>query len=316
MLHITNGDSVVGTFRQVKFPGAYLPWRDVLHDGPVPQTATLEELSDVRAQALASFGWGALDQLREGFAARDLALAGFRKQDEVVLWFEHDLLDQLQLVQLLDWFSQQDLGQTKLNLVQIGSYPGVTPFYGLGQLSGPQLARLFPLRKPVTAEHFAVAREGWQAFRAAEPAALLEFTRQKSSEMPFLPAALSRFLQEYPWTRDGLSRTERQVLQAAANGRRKKNDIYFLARKEEVVPWGDWSVFLRIAWLSAGPNPALVETRKDEFTITEAGSQLLAGKADWITLRGGVDTWLGGVHLEGAQPRWRWDEALKTLVAN
>jgi hypothetical protein len=33
----------------------YLAWYDSLHDGPVPQTGTLSELSDIRAQALASF---------------------------------------------------------------------------------------------------------------------------------------------------------------------------------------------------------------------------------------------------------------------
>src|SRR5262249_4476857 len=99
MLHITNGESVTGTFRQVKFPGTYLAWNDVLHDGPVPQTATLDELSDVRAQALAGFGAGDLEKLRAGFAARDRALQDFRKHQDVVLWFEHDLYDQLQLLQ-------------------------------------------------------------------------------------------------------------------------------------------------------------------------------------------------------------------------
>src|SRR4029077_4661912 len=124
MLHITNGDSVVGTFRQVKFPGAYLSWRDVLHDGPVPQTETLTELSDVRARALAGFGWGSYEKIRADFTARDQALENFLKHEEVVLWFEHDLFDQLQLIQLLDWFDQQDLGGVKLGLIQIDSYPG------------------------------------------------------------------------------------------------------------------------------------------------------------------------------------------------
>ncbi|HEU4413180.1 MAG TPA: DUF1835 domain-containing protein, partial [Candidatus Angelobacter sp.] len=117
MLHITNGDSVVGTFRKVKFPGVYLPWRDVLHDGPVPQTATLGELSDIRAQALADFGLGGLEDMRTGFAARDRVLEDFHRHEEIVLWFEHDLYDQLQLLQILDWFSQQDLGKVKLSLI-------------------------------------------------------------------------------------------------------------------------------------------------------------------------------------------------------
>ncbi|HZD94741.1 MAG TPA: DUF1835 domain-containing protein [Candidatus Sulfotelmatobacter sp.] len=314
MLHITNGDSVVGTFRQVKFPGAYLAWRDVLHDGPVPQTETLGELSDIRAQALAGFGWGEVEQMRAGFAARDQALENFHKHEEVVLWFEHDLYDQLQLLQLLDWFGQQDLGKANLSLVQVDSYPGVKPFHGLGQLSGPQLARLFPTRIPVTGAHMAIARDAWQAFRSNTPAALVQLAKQKFSELPFLGAALTRFLQEYPWTSDGLSRTERQTLQAAAGGGRTKEKNYMESRKQEEVPWGDASVYLRIGGLASGKNPALSEVRKNEYTVTDAGRQLLEGKADWITLHGGIEAWLGGVHLTGEKPRWRWDESGMTLV--
>jgi hypothetical protein len=313
MLHITNGESVTGTFQQIRLPGSYLAWNDVLHDGPVPQTETLNELSQVRAQTLAGFGWGDYAQLRAGFARRDRALEAFRGNQDVVLWFEHDLYDQLQLLQLLDWFAQQDLGAVNLDLIQIDSYPGVRPFYGLGQLSGPQLSRLFPSRKRVTAEQMTIAREAWRAFRAGDPASLLEFTRHEFAEMPFLKAALRRFLEEYPWTTDGLSRTERQVLQAAAV-KRKKQDIYFESRKQEDVPWGDCSVYLRMAWLARGPNPALVEAPKNEFAITDAGCQLLAGKADWGKLSGGIDRWLGGVHLTGAEPQWRWDPAQKTLT--
>src|SRR5262249_5977248 len=153
-----------GTFRQVRFPGSYLAWRDVLHDGPVPQTATLSELSDVRAQALAGFGAGDYEELRAGFAARDQVLEDSAKHEEIILWFEHDLYDQLQLLQILDWFGSNGNG-SRLSLIQVNSYPGVKPFHGLGQLSGPQLARLFPTRANVTSAHLTAAREAWQAFR-------------------------------------------------------------------------------------------------------------------------------------------------------
>lgn len=318
MLHITNGDSVVGTFRQVRFPGAYLPWRDVLHDGPVPQTATLSELSDVRAKALASFGWGDYEDMRSGFAARDKVLEDSGKHEEIVLWFEHDLYDQLQLLQLLDWFSSNGNGSSKLSLIQINSYPGVKPFYGLGQLSGPQLARLFPTRTTVTSAHLTAAREAWQAFRSADPGALLELTErveQKSYALPFLAKALQRFLQEYPWTIDGLSRIERQILQAVGTRRRKQQEIYFESSKHEETPWGDASVYLRVNGLASGPNPALVEVHKNEYAVTDAGQKLLEGKTDWIALSGGIDRWLGGVHLNGQQPQWRWDDSNKTLVS-
>jgi hypothetical protein len=315
MLHIANGESVTGTFRQVRFPGTYLAWKDSLHDGPVPQVGTLSELSDIRAQALAGFGGGEYEKLRADFASRDRALQDFRKHQDVVLWFEHDLYDQLQLLQLLDWFEQQDLDGINLDLVQINSYPGVRPFYGLGQLSGPQLARLFPMRKRVTHTQRSIATETWRAFRAADPTDLVAISQQNIPEMPFLAAALVRFLEEYPWATNGLSRTERQVLQVASAGKRKKQEIYMESRKQEDVPWGDLSVYLRLAWLASGPNPALVEAPKNEFTITDAGHQVLEGKADWSKLQGNIDRWLGGVHLTGERPQWCWNNEKKTLIA-
>ena len=171
------------------------------------------------------------------------------------------------------------------------------------------------MRKRVTHAQRSIATETWRAFRADDPTDLAAISQQKFDDMPFLVAALARFLEEYPWTSDGLSRTERQLLQAVAGGKRKKTDIYMESRKQEDVPWGDASVYLRLAWLTAGPNSALVESPKNEFTITDAGRQLLEGKADWIKLQGGIDRWLGGVHLNGDQPKWRWDSEKKTLIA-
>jgi hypothetical protein len=28
----------------------------------------------------------------------------------------------------------------------------------------------------------------------------------------------------------------------------------------------------------------------------------------------GVDRWIGGVHLRGRYPQWRWDEGTETIV--
>ncbi len=314
MLHVVNGDSVIASFQQVKFPGGYLSWKDVLHDGPVPVTSTLEELSAIRARALSDFGWGDYEQLYANFAERDRALAGFRNHEEVILWFEHDLYDQLQLLQVLDWFAAQDLGKTRLSLIQINSYPGVQPFYGLGQLTGKQLAELFPVRKAVTAEQLAIGEKAWQAFRAASPESLFELATQDIPEMPYLPATLLRFLQEYPWVGDGLSRMQRQVLHAVESGAKSKREIYLSSRKAEACPWGDASVHLRLQSLTVGPAPALLKTPNGDYTITERGRDLLDGKADWVRLCGGIDVWLGGVHLTGDKAAWCWDETKQELV--
>src|SRR4029453_19392646 len=58
----------------------------------------------------------------------------------------------------------------------------------------------------------------WRAFRQPTPEALDELRRDDTFALPYLAAALTRFLQEYPWTTDGLSRTERRLLTLATDG--------------------------------------------------------------------------------------------------
>ena len=323
MLHVTNGDSVIESFKAGQVPGVYLAWRDPLHDGPVPETSSLEELSDVRARALSDFGWGSYSQIRQQFSKRDRTLAGFREHDETVLWFEHDLYDQLQLIQLLDWFSGQDLGSTRLSLVQVGEYPETTvrprpdptpTFNGLGELTGEQLARLLPARVPITARHFELGRAAWRAVRATDPGSLLEIARGVDAALPFLGAALHRFLEEYPSPRNGLSRTEQQLLVAAALGARQRQALYLQTQSFESCPWGDASVFLRLKGLAAGPNPALTPVSADEFALNDHGKRLLAGDDDWVRSSGGLDRWIGGVHLVGEDVRWRWSDGRRTLT--
>jgi len=67
--------------------------------------------------------------------------------------------------------------------------------------------------------------------------------------------------------------------------------------------------------LAAGPHPLvdvdappLREGFPHEGTVrlTDTGRAVLDGRADWIRLNG-IDRWLGGVHLHGADAQWRWD---------
>jgi hypothetical protein len=326
MLHITNGQSTIQGLAEGAVPGAFLAWKDPLHDGPVTEMSSLEELSRVRARALAAFGWGSEAVFHAEFADRDRTLSGFREYDETILWFEHDLYDQLQLIQLLDWFSRQDLDGVHLSLIQIGDYAGsmkqaagdagqtMPPFYGLGQLRGVDLAALLPTRSPVTAAQFDAARRAWQAVRSTDPSGLVAIAEGVSREMPFLGPATVRLLEEYPSAANGLSRLEQELLVSGALGARTGHALYRQSQSFESCPWGDSSVFLRLHGLASAPVPAFDRLGDDEFRINELGRRLLAGDADWIVSSGGIDRWLGGVHLSGTSVRWRWSGQRRALV--
>ena len=105
LLHITNGDSVVGTLKQAGVPGNYSSWADVLWEGPVFQ-ADDDALLRNRARFLCESGYSnSYEESLSTLQTWETALKGYRSYDEVVLWFEHDLFDQLILIRLLDWLS-------------------------------------------------------------------------------------------------------------------------------------------------------------------------------------------------------------------
>jgi hypothetical protein len=261
-------------------------WRDVLHEGPVPALPPAE-LREARAAFLAGEGWGSRDAILAGLEARDRALV---EADHAVLWFEHDLYDQLQLVQALALAPDP----ARLELVNVDRF--------LGTLAAADLEALWPGRRPVTVEDVAVARAAWDAVRAPEPTAVAALVAVVPSPLPFLHAALRRFLEELPWTRDGLSRSERQLLDALADGARTPSAAFAAAQEREEAPFlGDAWAFRRLAAL--GP---LVEEHGDgALALTDAGRAVLAGEADRIELLG-IDRWLGGTHLRRGAV-WRWD---------
>src|SRR5258705_11742839 len=83
-------------------------------------------------------------------------------------------------------------------MIQIGSHPEVTPFHGLGELTGAQLMALLPSRKPVTARQLEIGRAGWSAFCSPEPSALRAFAEPSDAEMPFIQQAIKDLFQQFP----------------------------------------------------------------------------------------------------------------------
>jgi hypothetical protein len=314
MLHITNGDSVRELIHGSGIPGTVLAWRDVLHEGPVPAGLSLDELREVRAHFIAECGWGDYTTVLHELYKRDTTLADFREHEEVVLWFEHDLYDQLQLIQLLHWFSRQDWAGTRLSLICIGAFPGVAKFYGLGQLSAEQIASLYPTRTWVTDAQLALGRRAWQAFCSPDPMTLEALLAQGTIALPFLAAALRRHLQQFPSIRNGLSRTENQVLEALATGPFAPRDLFKTTQGREEVPFmGDTVFWTYLDRLARGRKPLLAKTRNRRVVqVTRVGIQVHQRVEDCIRVRG-IDRWLGGVHLYG-KTAWRWDEGRGRLI--
>jgi hypothetical protein len=332
-LNVTSGDKTVELLRQSSVPGELLPWRDVLHEGPVPAGLSLEELSRVRARFISDSLWGeSFEQVLSEFAERDNVLKAFKRFDEIVLWFEHDLYDQLHLLQLLQWFALRRQVGPPLTVICIGEYPGIERFLGLTQLSPDQLDSLYEQRTPVTETVLTLGESAWKAFTNSRPDAIQELLREELSALPFLRGALFRHLEQFPSTRNGLSRTETQILEVLQAGPAELRRVFRASQIElEERPFmGDVPFMLQVRALGAGREPLLAfedgqrpsrsdgppfsdETWRRRLAATEAGLRVLTGQVDRGRYQN-LDRWLGGVHLLGEKPAWRWAHRKREII--
>jgi len=318
-LHVTNGDCT--DVQGIGLADEVLVWFDVLHEGPVPAVAD-EELRGIRANVLAAGTDDDAEHLLRRFVERDRALADNR-DGEFVLWFEADLYDQLQIVQILARLGELEVPAERISLLCIGEYPGINRFAGLGQLGAGQLRELASTIAcaRLTSGALELASRAWAAYRAPQPSGLEGVIAQRSGDLRFLGEAFDRICREYPSTRDGLSLTERRIL-AAAERESRADRVFALAAGRETRPFlGDTWAFAVMDRLVRGADPLLLAEGADagvdatsEVRLTQSGARVLRGALDHVA-RNGVDRWIGGVHLVGHDVPWRFDEGTERIRA-
>ena len=308
-VHVTNGDIVAERLSAADPARTVVAWRDVLHEGPVPDVPAAE-LRRVRAAFL--------DAAEADLAAPGVALDEHR-DGAYVLWFEADLFDQLQLIQILARLHALAVAPERITLICIGEHLGIARFGGLGELTTGQLEPLpAHAAAPLTGAALEYATRAWAALRAPHPTELATIAVTPSSELRFVAEAFDRLAREYPSTRDGLSLTERRLLAAVAAGAPTAGDAFLRAAAREARPFlGDTWAFDRVARLAAAATPLLAASppvdRHTRIALTDAGRRVLDGRADHVALNG-VDRWIGGVQLVGRHVPWRWDEGTEAIV--
>jgi hypothetical protein len=180
---------------------------------------------------------------------------------------------------------------------------------------------MFPDRRDVSDDQLKLARAAWGAFRSSDPSDLEAVLSLDTRLLPFLAGALRRHLKEFPSLREGLSRTERDILSILMRGPRSPRDLFPAQQVfEDRVFMGDSS----FAWVLHGlaaATPALISMKGEAATdslsagvasVTPFGRQVLEGGTDRVAACG-IDRWLGGVHLSGRGPLWRWDATSNRL---
>ncbi len=336
-LHVTNGDHVAMGLARSGLPGDVLAWRDVLHDGPVPPDADRARFWQARADFLAERQWASELEVIEDLAARDARLDELGPTDAVVLWFEPDVYDQLQLMQVLSRLASRDAESRPATWIAPADLL-------LGSLSPEKFRPLYEARRVVTVMDLAHGRESWDAFTSPSPDALLAlvdrldgditgrtYHADEAVRLPHLTAALRRILEEYPDTDTGLSRSERQICEALMPGKMTLGKLFQAShRASESWAWlGDSSFAWYVQRLSDAEQPLVSHadgtrvlapppaTEIRDFwqravALTPFGAEVVRARADAVHVNG-IDRSIGGARLT-TERHWRWDARVRATV--
>ena len=326
MLHIHNGESTAGTLREFGFPGDHFAFNEVLMCGPTPAGLSQDDWLALRAKFLADEYELELEDAQRDLRNQEQTLDSISEHAEVVLWFEHDLFCQINLIYLLERLSRCQSAAPRLSLICIGGYPGIDDFRGLGQLTGEQLASLFDDRHEISESELKTAARAWAAYRSSDPRAIANLLNEDTSSMPFLQQALTLHLARFPSVRNGLGRIENRALELIARGPIDFKSLFpIFAKTEHVYGLGDSQLWRELNRLSDSSNPVINVSGFDDkggafnsnqfhqarLELTETGRAVLAGEQDFLELNR-VDYWLGGVHLVDGNS-WRWDDHRETI---
>ena len=215
-LHILNGDCALALWEQCGFQGQSLVWRETYLEGPLPDTDDLHVFRDARAEYLSHFaelsGIGK-SRLYRNLLKMDDAVLSLPEDAALVLWFDACMFDQTILMRILSLLNRNP------NAIKVFLYC----------CDGCCLEKAdFVTGKPLPLQPHdrAAAGEAWNLFIRKDAAGIMRLLEREPFErMPKMKTALLRCVEEIP-DRNGLSRTQRQILKLAAGGRHSFPEIF------------------------------------------------------------------------------------------
>jgi hypothetical protein len=235
-----------------------------------------------RAAFLAAAGHGDAAAIEAALQSRDERLdAALAAGENIVLWFDGDLYDRLQLGQVAARLLAARAGALLVEVDERGR---------------ADAAALWPTRRPLPAPLLATLAAEWEALRDG-----------RLDEVPL------RLRQELPWTTDGLALAERLALFAIEAGARSFDEVFAAQAALEERPFlGDAWLRARLRGLAPLLAPGADGSADAPFALSDLGRAVLAGGADAVDACG-LDRWVGAARLTTAE-HLRWEPQSATVV--
>ncbi|MGZ5492178.1 MAG: hypothetical protein ACXW3E_01050 [Thermoanaerobaculia bacterium] len=303
LINIHNGDVMAVSAKREGIPGEHLAFRESLVTGPV--SANADSLA-TRARFLSAAYGEELLRASNNLFQQEQSLNAAVEQDEIVLWFEHDLFCLVHFVYLLQRFRGRNVSFIWSSEALVLREPA-------------DLYELFNSRTPATPAVCDTAARSWSAFTSPDPRTLNDVFTSASADISFLREGFRLHASRFPSLSNGLGSVENRLLNLIAAGAGDFASLFpqFDAQRPR-FGYGDVQVLAMLRELASRAVPLITMIESDEtppkatFAITPAGENVMSGSVDDVAIND-PDFWLGGAHVT-KESVWRWDESRGEII--
>lgn len=210
--------------------------------------------------------------------------------------------------------------------VQLFQYPSKKHWHSLTMLNLEALSKR-PKPKLVDDKLLTRLEEIWSVIVSNSPETLFAFRQahNDSFELPYINRALDDLISSYPKVDSGLTLAQERLLKATPKKWTKSARVVgnaIVGDEQDGRLFGDGILYSVLFDMSDKnqPNPT-VEMRGDrgrargtEVRLTDFGEACVRGSSNQVSTNG-IDTWVGGVHLNSAEGRVWFRNSDGTVVS-
>ncbi|WP_298777776.1 DUF1835 domain-containing protein [uncultured Polaribacter sp.] len=290
ILHITNGDSTTNYLNKLKFSGDFITWREMLCEGKTTTDVGSETFWKNRFYFFKT-SYNISKQKFIDYTLKEYRnLCNQKSNDEIVLWFEHDLFCQINMLAVISWLKRFRKGY-HISLVCSGNIKGSERRVGLSELDNNQINEHFKNRVTLTQDDIEYGDYIWQLYCSNTPLRLeTVYNFNQISSFKYLATAIEAHLKRFPSIKNGLSSVENNILQTVEKQQPKSKNklITELLKTEEVYGFGDLQYENKINKLSklfSSFNP---------IKLNKIGKQVIENQVNFYGQLRNDNSYLGG----------------------
>jgi hypothetical protein len=221
-LHILNGSSTYEVFKQTKIVGDVLIWNEILAEGPVAKNnlwkLRAEWIFEHFNESPSNYATKVIDEIEK--------LKNLESYDEVILWFEFDLVCQINLIYILSVLDETLKSTLPIYLICPEKIEGIPNFRGLGQLNPQQLSQLYDTKVRLQKTDLSFATRAWELYIENNQDQIHAYLNNDFGKLGLLRKALIAHLSRFPKKNNGLNHIEETLLELIDKGFTKRPELY------------------------------------------------------------------------------------------